>query len=403
MKFAWYLAQKFTFSANRTHTRLITALAIGSIVLAVAVMEVSVSVVSAFEEAIREKIIGFTAHAQLTNYLPQADNNIVPIVLSDSLQKQYQGKYIRSLQPFIYKTGILKSKQSIEGVQIKGVSENWDSVFFKHNLVAGRLPNLFQGNRFEILLSKKLSKKLSVSVGDKLRLFFLEQNVRARPVIVSGIYETGLAEFDTRIAIGSIYMLQQLLNWESNQVEGVDIFLQKTEELPLYLADITQKVAYDHQVKTVYERYPEIFDWLSLQHQNVQFILILMILIALINLSAALVVLILERTSVIGLLRSMGATLMQLYQLFLDQAFWLICIGIGLGNVLGLGLLWIQEKTGIVTVDPDSYFVKVIPISWQWTDFGLINLGTLAICLIAMLIPVTLVSRIQASEAMRIG
>ncbi|MCZ2356183.1 MAG: ABC transporter permease [Bacteroidia bacterium] len=403
MNFAWYLARKFTFSVSRVHTRLIIALAIGSAMLAIAVMEVSISVVFAFESAIKEKIIGFTAHAQLTNYLPQADNNIIPITLSDSLLQLYKGSYVRSLQPFIYKTGILKSKNGLEGIQVKGVTAQWDSLFFKNTLVAGRLPDFSSEKYFEVLLSQKSATKLGVQVGEKVRLYFLEKNIRARPIIVSGIYETGLAEFDARIAIGSLTMLQQILGWEANQVEGLDIFLHKTENLPLFLSNISSKIAFDQQILSVYERYPEIFDWLNLQHQNVLFILILMILIAMINLSAALVVLILERTSVIGLLKAMGASLFQLYQLFLGQAFWLICIGIVLGNALGLGLLWVQQETGFIAVDPDSYFVEVIPVSWRWVEFGLINLGTLIICLFSMLIPVTLVSRIQIIQAMRLN
>jgi lipoprotein-releasing system permease protein len=295
----------------------------------------------------------------------------------------------------------------MEGVVLKGFWEDSDLVFFARHLREGRLPQLpDRGNPKEILISSLLARRLSLNVGSKARLYFLQnqQNVRARPVVITGIYETGMAEIDRDIIVGDLRIVQRIRNWEPDMVQGYDVHLNQ-ELPPPALAVLTQELntllPAHWKARTIRELFPELFEWLNLQHKNVLFILILMTLAAVVNMSTAVLILILERTRMIGLLRALGATRKQINRIFLWNAFYLITLGAALGNALALGLLAIQDATGFVQMDPESYFLNVVPVAWVWDQFLFINIGVILVCTTAMTLPVLLVSRIPITRALK--
>ena len=451
-RFAW----KLTFGQQRARSLLAVRLAIGSIVLCVAVMEIAISVVDGFGGAIREKLVGFVADIELTTYFPEANAEKAPIAMTPALRARLQAQtpHFRRISPFINYEGLLKSPDFHEGVRIKGVPQ-FEEGFYQDALVAGTVPNLAPAKgRFskDVLISQTLANRLELAVGDKGRLIFFQNGRgRLRQVTISGLYDTDLAQFDRNYVFADIRLVRSLLRkrnpkvvalenqldslqqkrrsdwratisraqldslqtqidslpptvrWNPADVEGYDIFLQQANSFELIEATtaINRMTPQGWKAYSIEERFPQLFDWINLQHQNVQFILILMGIVAVVNLSTAVLMMITERTLTIGLLNALGAVQSQIRGVFVWQAFYLITIGVLLGNVLALGLLALQSATGLVALDPESYYVEQVPVAWPWLKFLVINIGVIVACTLAMLLPAGFVARISPVKALR--
>jgi lipoprotein-releasing system permease protein len=410
MAFTAYFARKVTFAGNRSFSRAAVALAVLSISLGVAVMEIATSTVTGFEREITRKQTGFAGDIRITTLLTDEADTLTlrhSPVATRNLLRQPAMQSLDRLAPFAFGAALLKGKEGMEGVILKGFWEGRDLAFFARHLREGRLPQLPDtGNRKEILISSYLARRLQLKVASKARLYFLQnqQNVRARPVLIAGIYESGMAEIDRDIVVGDLRIVQRIRNWEPDMVQGYDVHL-KQDLPPTEVAQLTDELnallPAHWKARTIRELFPELFEWLSLQHKNVLFILILMTLAAVVNMSTAVLILILERTRTIGLLRALGATRQQIRRIFLWNAFYLITLGVALGNALALGLLALQDATGLVQMDPESYFLNVVPVAWVWDQFLFINLGVITVCTTAMTLPVLLVSRIRITRALK--
>lgn len=404
MSFARFFAGRL--AGGGTYARLAMWLATMSVALGLAVMEIALSVTAGFEKEVQRKIIGFTADLQIESYMPQADDTLRMFDRHDKQITELTERFpqIESVSPYIRRQAILKSEQSLEGIELKGLAPGWNQRFFQAALKAGKLPNLpdsTYGN--QILISRKIADLLNLEVNAKARLYFWEkEKVRVRPVVISGIYETGLAEFDQYIVLCDLRLLQRIMGWGERFVQGFEIHLK-----PAYAADsvlgqeINRSIHYAQRAVRAQDLYPELFQWLGLQHQNVSFILILMTAVATINMAAAILVLITEQTTTIGLLKAIGAADNIIANIFLWQALQFIAKGIMIGNVLALSLLLLQEKTGLITLDQDSYFVPVAPVSWEWLKFLYLNVGVLIVCGLTMYLPIQYVKKIPPARALR--
>jgi lipoprotein-releasing system permease protein len=309
---------------------------------------------------------------------------------------------VSSVAPIIQGYALLQSDETLEGVSLKGVEKNYDMRFFRQALKAGNLPQkMYEEGPAEILISFKQAQKLKLKTGDKVRLYFLLEKPKIRPAVISGIYETGLAEFDALTVVCPASFLRKTYNIESDQALHYEMKVEDFEQLESILQQTREIIPYNQMAYSIRELYPEMFAWLGLQHQNVYFILGLMVLIAIINMSSVMLILILERTRMIGLLKALGARQSQLRNIFLWNGGLLIGIGLLLGNILGIGLLILQSATGFMTLDQESYFLSEVPVEFVWNDFLLTNLGLTAICLVFLLLPARFIASISINEALR--
>lgn len=372
-------------------------------------MDIATAVAGGFEQAVQQRVVAFAAEVQIGPYLPWADEQARPLPRTPAYAAQLRAQMpaIQTLAPFATKTGILQSKELLEGVILKGVDSLWPNRLFQEKLVAGRLPAFGTDSAArQVFISQKLANLLQLNVGDKARLFFLEGKVRARPVTVAGIYNTGLTEFDQVMVFCDLQLVQRIMGWNANEVSGLDVPIAGNpthDALYQMVEEMNKTIPMDQKARTIMELHPDIFSWLDLQHQNVLFILVLMVLVAVVNMAGAVLIQITERTRTIGILRTMGAGQRAVRGIFVWNAFYLVTCGVLVGNAVGMGLLWLQQQTGLFTLNPESYFVRQVPVSWPWLQFLFINLGVVVVCTVAMWVPTWAVNRIVPVRAIRMG
>lgn len=408
--FEFSFASRITFRSERSISGLVVRLGMLSICLGVAVMEVATSIVYGFQGAIQEKVIGFGAHIRVGNLLEELESEIDPLPrYNDFIPEIAQMEEVTAVYPYIVKPVMLRSASAQEGIVLKGVDSTFSWDFFGQHLKAGALPDVTRGKRFskDLLVSKKLADLLDLEVGEKAFAFFYDEEKgrpRSRQFLVSGIYETGLGEFDAQYAICDLRVPQEFWRWEADEVEGFEVKIRpgtRLDELESIAAGMLDLMPYQYEATPITRDFPELFEWVELQHQNVWLILGLMVGIAIINMISVILILILERTQTVGLLKALGMSNARVQGLFVTNAFFLILIGLALGNLLGLSLIWTQDLWGWFRVDQDSYFVDVVPVMWVWEWFLGINVGVLLVCTVFMYIPAWLVTRISPVSALR--
>lgn len=402
MIFESFFARRILFKQQRAVSGLVVKLAIASIAVAVSVMEVSLSVVQGFEWKIQDKVVGFGSHIQIGNYF-SLDEEKLPIPQDSTfLSGVREIPTVKYVGPFINQWALLDSKKGREGVVLKGVDSLYDWTFFKEALIEGKVPSLTEGTQYarEILISASQARKLSLQLDDKVTLYFLDEPMRRRSARVIGIYQTGMEEFDDNIALVDMRMLQGILNWDKSQVEGFDVNLFSLNELDA-TSDSINRMSINYSVSPITRLYPEIFEWLRLQHNNVYFILGLMILVAMINMISVVLILIIERTRMIGVLKALGLTNRRLMLLFSYNAFFIILVGLILGNLLGLGLLALQDTFEVIALPQESYFVKTVPVAWVWMRFFWVNVGVVLICSVFTILPTSWATRVKPIQAIR--
>jgi lipoprotein-releasing system permease protein len=391
-------------------SRPINVIAITGIALGLAVMILAVSILTGFKQQIRDKVAGFGAHIQVVNFDANISYETVPVNADQPfLSKLKDNKGIKNIQVFATKAGIIKSDGNMQGVVLKGIGSDYDWSFFSSNLVEGEVLTISDTARSDkVMISKKVADMLGFKLGDSFSMFFVQDPPRMRKFTISGIYETSLEEFDKIYLFCDIDHIRRLNGWESNQVSGFEIFITDFNRLDEMTDIIRDAIGYrvteeDEQLKVtnIRTRYPQIFDWLDFQDTNVIIILTLMILVAGFNMISGLLILILEKTNMIGILKAMGAENKLIRNVFLYQASWLTVKGLLWGNVIGTGLALLQQRTGIITLDPTSYYLKSVPVNLDLFHITLLNAGTMAVILIMLLIPSQLIARITPVKAIR--
>lgn len=401
MNFAYYYARRITFKQQRSVSALVVKLAVISIAISVAVMEISLSVVQGFETKIQDKVVGFGSHIQIGNYFSM-DEEEIPIPIDTSFMEQVKTlQEVVSISPYVLKWSILSTPDYKGGVVMKGVDSTFDWRFFESCLVEGRLPDYKQEKAsLEVMISKIQARQLALKVDEKARAYFFEDPLRMRRVKIVGIYETGMEEFDNNLVICDLRMLQKIRRWKSGEVTGFEINLRSLEKLDV-TADSINQMSINYAVYPITRLYPEIFEWLNLQHQNVDFIVLLMIIVAVINMTSVILILIIERTRDIGILKALGLKNFKVQLMFMWNAFFLILVGVIIGNILGLGLLYLQSEFGLIEVNQENYFIKTVPVAWVWGKFLNVNLLVISICTLFTLIPALVTARITPIRAIR--
>lgn len=413
MNFALYTARKIYNDKGdrRKVSRPAIRIATAGVAIGLAVMIVSVSVVLGFKHTIRDKVIGFGSHITVTNFLALQDDRPYPISMNDSIMEAIKSiDGIKHVQRYAMKQGILKTENDFMGVMFKGVAEDYDTTFIHDNLVEGAVPKFSsETGSNKILISKTNADKLGLKSGDRVFAYFINGNdVRARRFNVAGIYQTNLTKFDNAICFCDLYTAVKLNNWEKDQASGAEITVDNYDRLATVEKTIVKRVnrttdrhGETYSSATVEQLNPQIFTWLDLLDLNVWIILALMVCVAGITMISGLLIIILERTNMIGVMKALGARNRTIRHTFLWFAVFIIGKGMLWGNVIGIGLTALQYFTGIVSLDPTTYYVNTVPVEFDMPLIATINIATLIVCVAALIAPSHLVSFIHPAKSMR--
>ncbi|MES2591839.1 MAG: ABC transporter permease [Bacteroidota bacterium] len=393
-------------------SRPIVRISVLGIALGLAVIILTVAIVTGFQNEIRNKLIGFGSHIQIANYDNNESDEPQPISMYQPFVEELKNNPdIKHVQIYSTKIGIIKTKTDNEEVLLKGIGNTYDWGFINENLKAGKTFNVSDtGLTRDIVISKYLADKLNLKLNDKMIIYFLikkadsvsfEYQQRIKTFFISGIYETGFEDIDKKLVLVDIKQIQKLNYWTSDQVGGFEVTIKdykKIDDLGEYVNDL---VGQDLIAKTIKEKQPTIFSWLELQDMNAIIVITLMILVAGINMISALLVLILERANMIGILKALGARNTSIQKIFLYNAVYLIGKGLLWGNIIAITLALIQKQFGIFKLDQANYYVSVIPVNIDFFHIVALNIGTLLCCLLMLIVPSFIVSKITPVKAIR--
>lgn len=385
-------------------------IAMAGIAIGLAVMIVSVAVVTGFKHQVRDKVVGISSDILVTGLTEVQSYEMPPVIGNDSLMRALQAiPGVGHVQRYATKPGMVMTSDNFQGIVLKGVAQEYDMTFLKQCLVCGDIPHFTDSvPSNEVLISKTIADKLSLKVGDKLYTYYVEDDIRARRMTISGIFQTNFSTYDNMFLITDLRTVCRLNNWEEGQVSGLEIdvpdFSQNervNEQVLLSLQGRHDKLGYEYFSRRVQEVYPQIFAWLDLLDLNVWVILILMTGVAGFTMISGLLILILERTNMIGILKALGADNNSIRKIFLSFSVFLIRKGMLWGNVAGLLFCFLQSWFGIIKLDPETYYVDTVPIELNVGIWLLLNVCTLIISVVMLVGPSYLVSRIHPARSIR--
>ena len=385
----------------------IIKIAIAAIAIGMVMMIVSVATGIGLQQKIREKVSAFNGHIIISNYdNNQSEATLAPIAKNQKFYPKFNSVAgISHIQAVATKAGIIRTEKAFEGIIFKGVGTDykWDNI--QEYLIAGHLPNLSSQLNSEVVISQFLADRLQLKVGDTFNTFFIKENQNKLPnrrrFLITGIFNSGFQEFDATYIIGDIRHVQRINKWTPNEIGAFEIFVQDFDQIQEVGEEVYQQTPSNLDSKTIIEKYSYIFDWLLLFDFNIIIILGVMILVATINMVVALLVLILERTQMIGILKALGANNWSVRKIFLYNAFYLILRGLLWGNCIGIGVLFIQKYFGIIHLNPENYYVNQAPVYFNLGYIAALNLLTVGVCFLVLLIPSYIITKISPIKAIR--
>ena len=404
MNLPFFIAKRISFNSERTFSKLIVRIAILGIMLGLSVMILAVSIVKGFKSEIREKIRGFAGDIQISKLDLNTSYESASFSISNSsLSKILADSGVEYAQAFATQPGIIKTSEEVEGVVLKGVDKNYNWDYFEKILVAGRVIDFSDSLKAgtQIMISKYTADRLKLKLGDDFLMYFIENSLRKRKFKIVGIYNLGVEEVDKLFVIGDLELIKRLNNWSATEVGGYELRVNDFNKLDEIESRVYENLDLKLKSYTVKQNYPSIFEWLSLLDVNTEVILVLMLAVAVINMISALLIMILERTNMIGVLKALGSTNWEIRKIFLYNAVYLIGLGLILGNILGVGLGLIQANTHFIGLDQASYYIDFVPVQLELLDILALNAGTLLISLFVLLVPSLLVTRISPLKAIR--
>jgi lipoprotein-releasing system permease protein len=433
MDFSYFIARKVALSNKKSFSRLIIRIATVAVALSVAIMIITTAVVRGFKNQISDKIFGLWGQIHITDaamsrsmeestpvkmdqkFYPSLDTlrQITTLVPNKNIFTKNANPFVsktsnggvRHIQVYALKPGIIKTKEEIEGIMLKGAGRDFDWEFMKKSLVEGR-PIQFNDSvpSREVIISQFTANRLKVKLNDKFIIHFLNKGEQLkRAFTICGIYKTGLEEYDKKIAFADIGIVQDLLGWKRTEVAGFEVFVEDyadIEELADYIH--TESLPNYLSAQTIRDKFPSIFEWLDLQDMNEMIIIVLMALVALINMITALLILILERTEMIGILKSFGANHWAIRKIFLYHAAWIVGVGLFFGNLFGITVCFLQEKFKIIKLPEADYYLSYAPVELHFPTILMLNVLTLLIVLLFLIIPTYLITRISPVQAIRL-
>jgi len=372
------------------------------------IMIVTLAFAGGFQKTISEKVFSFWGHIRIHNFEAQRVSiaEETPIIRNDSITNLLKNiPEIKTIQAYATKNAILKTSENIEGVLFKGVESNYNFKNIDKFLIKGRWIR-FSDSAYsnEINLSESMASQLKLDVNDQLLIYFIQSggaSPRPRKLTIAGIYKTGIEEYDKLIAIGDLKLIQRLNNWGEDEVGGYEVFLKDFKEMDRVSEEIMYRIPIDFKSSTIREIFPNIFDWLYLQNKTIGIVLIIMVVIATLNLVTCLLILVLERTRMVGILKAIGAQNITIQKIFLYHGALISVAGLIGGNLLGLLVCWLQQKYGFITLPEDAYYISKAAVDLVWWHVLLVNIFTFIVCFLVLLIPTLIVKRIQPVRAIQ--
>ena len=404
MKATRFISSRIFSFSKENLSSVVMKIAVVSIALGISIMLISIAVIVGFKNQIKEKVVGFVNPIQIQVLNQNESIEETPFIYDSVLKSKLDLPFVESVYSTANKAGLVKTNEEIHGIVLKGVDEDYDWNYMKANLVAGDVPQYLENERSnDVLVSKVISDKMMLNVGDEVRIWFVGENMktRGRKFLIKGIYETGLTECDERFIYCDLNQIRRLNGWDDNmvghlEIDVVDGVNPAEANSVIYYKIPTNLVSYEAK-----DLYPQIYDWLELQDMNVVIIIVLMLLVAGITIISMLLIIVLERTSTIGILKSMGANNAFIRRIFLQRSQRILLIGMLLGNIFGIGLCLIQKYTEIIKLSPESYYLSSVPIELNWTYILLLNIGTFILWVLMMSIPTMIINNIKPSKSIR--
>ena len=404
MKATGFISSRIFSFSKENLSSVVMKIAVVSIALGISIMLISISVIVGFKNQIKEKVVGFVNPIQIQALNQNESIEETPFIYDSVLKSRLELPFVKSIYPTANKAGIVKTDDEIHGIVLKGVDKDYDWNYIKSNLVEGEVPQYDENERSnDVLISKIISDKMMLNLGDEVRVWFVGENMktRGRKFFIKGIYETGLTECDERFIYCDLNQIIRLNGWDENmvghlEVDVVDDFSVEEANSIIYYKIPTNLISYEAK-----DLYPQIYDWLELQDMNVVIIIVLMLLVAGITIISMLLIIVLERTSTIGILKSMGANNVFIRRIFLQRSQRILLIGMLLGNIFGIGLCLVQKYTEIIKLSPESYYLSSVPIEINWLYVLLLNLGTFVLWVLMMSIPTMIINNIKPSKSIR--
>lgn len=405
----YFIAQRLFNS--KEHKSSISApiikIAIAAVAIGMIMMIISIATGIGLQQKIRQKIAAFNGHINITSYTGnQSDVSTTPVSTNQKFYPTFKGvDGIAHIQAVASKAGMIRTETAFEGIVYKGVGKEYDWKNIQEYLVEGRIPN-FKGNlNSEILISQCLAQRLNLKLGQSFNTFFMREEIDAMPKArrfkIVGIYNSGFQEFDASFILGDIRHLQMINRWKPDQVGSFEVFVDDFSTIQEKTNEVYDAIPSTLNAQPITEKFYYIFEWLQLFDFNIVVILIIMIIVATINMVVALLVLILERTQMIGILKSMGTNNWSIRKIFLYNAFYLIIRGLFWGNLIGIGLLVLQKQFEIIKLNPESYYVNVAPVDINILYIAALNIGTVVVCLLVLLIPSYIITKISPAKTIR--
>ena len=403
-----FIASRLAFNPQKSISRFIIRLATGATIISVAAMIIAIAFTNGFQYAISQKVFSFFGHIRVQRFetgraafaeeYPTLRNDTVETVLK-------QNPDIRTVQAFATKNAILKTNEGFEGVLFKGVENNYDFANLKQFLTSGHWVNFpDSGYSSEINLSEYTARQLRLKLNDDVLVYFIQSNgkpPRARKLTVAGIFKTGIEEYDKAVAIGDIRLIRRLNKWKDKAIGGYEVFIKDYHKIDTVNEAVFYNLPSMWNSRTIMEINPNIFDWLNLQDQTIVIVLIIMTVVAVLNLITCLIILVLERTRMVGVLKALGTPNGTIQQIFLFNGMIIAVTGIVLGNLVGLGICWLQDHYGLISLPEDMYYISRAEARIVWWQVALVNLGTLFTCFLILVIPTFIIRRIEPIRAIR--
>lgn len=395
LSFHWQLARRILRDKGDKFSKPIIRLSVFGVSLGVVIMLIAIGVTAGYKQVIEDKVVAMGQHIRISHYDRNYSYEQTPIMLNDTLLHDvFSHPEVVSMQPYATKVGIIKTADQVEGVVLKGVDKSFNGRDFARNMLEGdtlQLNDSVADSR--IILSKRLADKLQIKVGDKVRTYFVQDPPRQRSFTLSGIYETGLPEYDTKFALVDLRHVQKLNDWDSAQVSGVEVLTRDYSMMDEVGEQLHHQIDINLKAETVKQIYPEIFDWIALFDTNVSVLLIITTCVCMITMMSIFFIIILENTKLIGILKTLGMKTKHVVQTFLIVAGGTLLKGLLIGNVIGLGFGWLQQRFHFIKLNPDTYYVNFVPIKFEFWQVLLLNLGVFAACMLVLVVPAWVISR----------
>lgn len=403
MNLSYFIAKRISFKGTGGFTGTIHRIAVASVAIGIIVSLIAFMILGGFQQEISKKVFSFTGHFQAQKFVAGNAFEESPISTKGDFYKNFSNSpLIKHVQVYAHKPGLLKGDEEVEGVLMKGVGTDFDTLGFKSAIVEGRFPQFSDtAVSNEVVISRKIADKLILSAGDRITMYFVQEPPRYRRLEIVGIYETFLENFDDKIIIGDIQMIRNLNGWNENQVGGFEIFVHEPRNLDAMEEALYDALDYDLKLIKVTEKYLEIFDWLKLLNNNVYIFLGLILFVAAFNMVSILFILIMERTQMIGILKALGSRNKQIRRVFIWNGVRIIAKGLFIGNAIGIAFGFVQDRWKLIQLDPMSYYMAFVPIDWNWPVFLLLNLSVLLVTALVLFIPAMLISNIQPIKSIR--